>query len=279
MINKIQIKVVEDNKSGRNSHDVIESVRQNEAIPQGDMGAYLVGVFPCRPLTLDENNYGLAKGSQWDKCIYKKQWTAALRGKDEFTEEQKALILAALELIKDYPAKLGKDSFWWNKAITQPYVQKLLESWSSQKQKLNSAPVAQVDRQSGAEEISYLQSLEVSLPEEIADAGNLVEGAVRTIIINAYERNPEARQRCITAHGSSCCICGFNFGVMYGSDAEGYIHVHHIRPLNEIKGEYVVNPIEDLRPVCPNCHAVLHLGGRCRSIEEVLQLLKNNNNN
>jgi predicted HNH restriction endonuclease len=29
-----------------------------------------------------------------------------------------------------------------------------------------------------------------------------------------------------------------------------------------------------LRPVCPNCHAVLHLGGNCRSIEEVMQMIK-----
>jgi hypothetical protein len=118
-----------------------------------------------------------------------------------------------------------------------------------------------------------IQPVEVPLPEEIADTGNLVEGAVRTVTINAYERNPEARQRCIAAHGSSCCICGFNFGAVYGSDAEGYIHVHHILPLSEIGCEYVVDPFEDLRPVCPNCHAVLHLGGKCRSLEEVWQLL------
>jgi predicted HNH restriction endonuclease len=34
----------------------------------------------------------------------------------------------------------------------------------------------------------------------------------------------------------------------------------------------VVDPVDDLRPVCPNCHAVLHLS-QCRSIEEVRQLL------
>ena len=31
--------------------------------------------------------------------------------------------------------------------------------------------------------------------------------------------------------------------------------------------------VEDLRPVCPNCHAVLHLGARGRNIEEVRQLV------
>jgi 5-methylcytosine-specific restriction protein A len=43
--------------------------------------------------------------------------------------------------------------------------------------------------------------------------------------------------------------------------------------LSEVSGEYIVDPVEDLRPVCPNCHAVLHLGGSCRSIENVKQSL------
>jgi hypothetical protein len=118
--------------------------------------------------------------------------------------------------------------------------------------------------------------IDVPLPEEVHEADGLVEGAVRTITVNAYERNPEARLRCIEAHGTSCCICGFSFGVVYGPEAEGYIHVHHVRPLSEVGGEYAIDPVEDLRPVCPNCHAVLHLGGRCRSIEEVRQLLGRN---
>lgn len=44
--------------------------------------------------------------------------------------------------------------------------------------------------------------------------------------------------------------------------------------MSEIGMEYEVDPIADLRPVCPNCHAVLHLGGECRGIEEVRQLLR-----
>lgn len=117
------------------------------------------------------------------------------------------------------------------------------------------------------------------LPEEVVETATLVEGAVRQITVNAYERNPEARQRCIEAHGTSCCVCGFSFGAVYGEVADGYIHVHHLRPLSEVSGEYVVDPVADLRPVCPNCHAVLHLGGQCRSIEEVRQLMERSRRN
>ncbi len=110
------------------------------------------------------------------------------------------------------------------------------------------------------------------LPEEV-DAVGLPEGAVRTVTVNAYERSPEARRRCIAAHQARCYACGFDFGAAYGPEFAGFIHVHHLRPLSEIGGEYVVDPVEDLRPVCPNCHAVIHHGGRLRSIEEVRQLL------
>jgi hypothetical protein len=114
------------------------------------------------------------------------------------------------------------------------------------------------------------------LPEEIVQPSGLVEGAVRSITVNAYERNPEARRRCLEAHGTTCCVCGFNFGAVYGKVAEGYIHVHHLRPLSQVSGEYVVDPVKDLRPVCPNCHAVLHLGSQCRSIDEVRQMVEHN---
>jgi hypothetical protein len=45
----------------------------------------------------------------------------------------------------------------------------------------------------------------------------------------------------------------------YGPKAEGFIHVHHLRMLSEIGKNYRIDPIKDLRPVCPNCHSVIHL--------------------
>jgi predicted HNH restriction endonuclease len=111
------------------------------------------------------------------------------------------------------------------------------------------------------------------LAEEVTRAG-LVEGEVCQVVINAYERNPIARSRCIAHYGPSCVVCGFNFGAVYGPLAEGFIHVHHVKPMSEIGAAYEVDPVADLRPVCPNCHAVIHLGGECRSIEAVRQLLQ-----
>jgi hypothetical protein len=114
---------------------------------------------------------------------------------------------------------------------------------------------------------------ETSLPEEVRNPDAYVEGACRTISVNAYERDRRARLRCIEHHGLDCAVCGFSFGGVYGPDAEGHIHVHHLQPLASAGGEYVIDPVADLRPVCANCHSVIHLGGRCRSIEEVKAMM------
>lgn len=121
--------------------------------------------------------------------------------------------------------------------------------------------------------LGWVEGVNLLLPEEIAATTALVEGAVCRVSVNAYERNAEARRLCIERHGANCCICGFNFGAVYGEVADGYIHVHHVHPLSEIGSEYVVNPVEDLRPVCPNCHAVLHRRIPAYSIEDVLSFL------
>src|SRR5207249_228357 len=116
-------------------------------------------------------------------------------------------------------------------------------------------------------------TLQFALPEEVP-AGQFSEGAVRSVTINAHERDPEARRSCITAHGTSCSVCGFRFGEVYGPVAEGYIHVHHLRPLSQLGWTHTVDPVADLRPVCPNCHAVLHCREPIFSIEELRELMR-----
>lgn len=99
---------------------------------------------------------------------------------------------------------------------------------------------------------------ETGYTEVGADARNLYEGAVRSIYVNAYERNPDARRKCIAHYGAVCQVCGFDFGKAYGNEFSGIIEVHHIVPLAMVNKKYCVNPIDDLIPVCPNCHAALH---------------------
>ncbi len=84
------------------------------------------------------------------------------------------------------------------------------------------------------------------------------EGAMVQVNATAYERNPAFRAECLRIHGTSCKICGFDAGAVYGEAFAGKIHVHHITPLGEIKESHAINPATDLIPVCPNCHMILH---------------------
>jgi 5-methylcytosine-specific restriction enzyme A len=111
-------------------------------------------------------------------------------------------------------------------------------------------------------------------PDEVPNNKNYYEGATKSVRVNVYERNDKARLDCINHYGWSCCICGFDFEEAYGEMGIGFIHVHHLKPLSEIGEEYQVDPIEDLRPVCPNCHAMIHSRKQPHSIEEVKQQLR-----
>lgn len=113
------------------------------------------------------------------------------------------------------------------------------------------------------------------LADEVEDATIYVEGATKTISVNVYERNPNARKACIKKHGCTCSVCGFDFQKKYGAIGAGFIHVHHLKQLADIGTEYELDPEADLRPVCPNCHAMLHRRRPAFSIEELQSILRN----
>ena len=109
----------------------------------------------------------------------------------------------------------------------------------------------------------------ITYPDEIKNYNDLFEGTKKQITVNAYERSSKARQKCIENYGINCTICGFDFEKTYGDIGHNFIHVHHIKSLSEIDEKYKINPITDLRPVCPNCHAMLHQRKPAYSIEEI----------
>jgi hypothetical protein len=110
--------------------------------------------------------------------------------------------------------------------------------------------------------------------EEVEAGMEYLEGALRQVTVNAYERNPEAREACLRRYGRSCVICGFNFLRTYGAEVADYIQVHHIKPIARAGGAYTLNPIKDLRPVCPNCHAVIHRRDPPFEIADVKRMLR-----
>ena len=109
--------------------------------------------------------------------------------------------------------------------------------------------------------------------DEIPNSETVFEGAKKEITVNRYERSREAREKCIATHGCMCAVCGMDFEKMYGEIGRGFIHVHHIVPLSSIGEEYELNPIKDLVPVCPNCHAMLHRKEPPYTIQELKEKL------
>lgn len=110
-------------------------------------------------------------------------------------------------------------------------------------------------------------------PDEISGSTQYIEGATCQVSVNRYERNPRAREQCIQHHGCRCSVCGFDFSVVYGELGVGFIQVHHLRPLSEIAKEYEVDPVADLCPICPNCHAMIHRSTETMTIEKLRELV------
>lgn len=115
----------------------------------------------------------------------------------------------------------------------------------------------------------------VVLAEEVPET-ECFEGAKTQVTVNAYERDQRARRLCIQHYGFACQVCGLEFENKYGALGSGFIHVHHLVPVAKVNKRYKVDPIKDLRPVCPNCHAMLHREEPLRSVEQLASIVKAN---
>ena len=106
------------------------------------------------------------------------------------------------------------------------------------------------------------------------------EGAARRRFIVHRHREHRLRQEKLKRfkedNGRIFCEvpgCGFDFTEKYGLLGEDYAHVHHTLPLASAPLDGRVVTIDELAVVCPNCHAMIHRGGECRSISELSQSL------
>ncbi|WP_275791466.1 HNH endonuclease [Pararhizobium gei] len=110
-------------------------------------------------------------------------------------------------------------------------------------------------------------------PDEPSPEANYTEGAIIEVKVNRYERNRGARAACISHYGTVCQGCDMDFGSRYGERGRDFMHVHHLVPLKQIRKTYKVDPIADLKPVCPNCHSMIHRREPMLSIEELRAII------
>jgi hypothetical protein len=121
-----------------------------------------------------------------------------------------------------------------------------------------------------------LETREAAVPD-IDDSA--IEGERRLVQHVRLERSRslvEAKRKSILAATGrlACEVCGFEFGVRYGSLGEGFCEVHPRKPLAAADAPQVTYP-EDLAIVCSNCHRILHRTACTLSVEELRERLTN----
>jgi len=111
---------------------------------------------------------------------------------------------------------------------------------------------------------------------DLSDPDSYLEGSPQERLVRYYERSREARNDCIKMHKAICAVCGLCFGEKYGKEFENLIQVHHLRPLG-FRNARKTDAVKDLRPICPNCHAMAHWDKHKkppRSIDELKKIVK-----
>lgn len=101
------------------------------------------------------------------------------------------------------------------------------------------------------------------------------EGDKKPRQVNVYERSAKLRRKCLEKNGCRCGICGANLGEIYGKEFADVIEVHHKTP---VSGGSRKSTADDLIPVCPNCHRILHAqgGGEVYTVDEVKDFIEKN---
>lgn len=109
------------------------------------------------------------------------------------------------------------------------------------------------------------------MPDSREGLERFAEGRPRTITLTTYDRSSLARAACIARHGFKCAVCGFSFEATYGALGASYIEVHHLRQLADVGEEHEIDAEQDLRPVCANCHRMLHRQRPPLTIEQLVE--------
>ncbi len=124
--------------------------------------------------------------------------------------------------------------------------------------------------------IEHRQSTKAGLDESLGG----LEGEVRKRMIRHRKR--EARLRadkirdCLRRGQALACeveTCRVDFEERYGDLGRDYIQVHHMKPLAD-RTRPQSTPPSDLRLVCPNCHAMIHRGGACRTLRAISRAIR-----
>jgi hypothetical protein len=83
------------------------------------------------------------------------------------------------------------------------------------------------------------------------------EGGLKEIQAEVSVRDPRLVRAARDKYGTKCKVCGFDFEKKYGELGQGFIEVHHRKPLSKLKRKTPIK-IKDVTVVCSNCHRMVH---------------------
>lgn len=102
----------------------------------------------------------------------------------------------------------------------------------------------------------------------------VTEGALIDRHIWVHTRDSQLREKCLNEKGKICCVCECDLAKLYGEGFENLIEVHHKNP---IAGGTRKTTLEDVVPVCPNCHRALHAKPNgIYTVEELKKIITSN---
>ena len=114
---------------------------------------------------------------------------------------------------------------------------------------------------------------------------NISEGKTNIKTVVVRERSRKLRDKAITHFTDNegrikCCICGYEFAKTYGDYGKGYIEIHHKKPVYQYEDKDIdsvlADAIDNLAPVCANCHRMLH-HKKGKTFAEVKQIYDDEN--
>ncbi len=113
-----------------------------------------------------------------------------------------------------------------------------------------------------------------SLASIIEDSNDISkpEGKIRYAVHRSKERNLSLRNKAVKRFQNKhegklfCELCNFSFEDIYGSLGKGFIEVHHIIPVSEMKKNHETK-IDELMMLCANCHRMAHRAGDTKNLE------------
>lgn len=103
------------------------------------------------------------------------------------------------------------------------------------------------------------------------------EGTEKEVISKKYERDPLNRKLCLSVHGYRCKVCGFSFYEKYGEIGRDFIEVHHIISVSKMGDNYIVDPVNEMVPLCSNCHSMIHRRDPQLEVNELKEIIESIN--